>query len=67
VIEAAEGDSRRQSCVLRGGPCGKDGICDVHDVFFQGQETLRGYFARSTLAELAAHSIGEARGMAAPA
>jgi Rrf2 family protein len=54
VIEAVEGDSRRRTCVLRGGPCGLDGTCDVHDVFFQGQEALRGTFARSTLAELAA-------------
>jgi Rrf2 family protein len=53
VIEAVEGDSRRRSCVLRGGPCGLDGHCDVHDVFFAGQEALRGAFAAATLAELA--------------
>jgi Rrf2 family protein len=53
VIEAVEGDSRRRSCVLRGGPCGVDGHCDVHEVFFRGQEALRGTFAQSTLAELA--------------
>ena len=50
VIEAVEGDSRRRSCVLRGGPCGEDGNCDVHDIFFEGQEALRGTFARATLA-----------------
>ena len=54
VIEAVEGDSRRRVCVLRGGPCGVDGHCDVHDVFFEGQDALRSTFARSTLAELAA-------------
>ncbi len=54
VIEAVEGDSRRQSCVLRGGPCGLDGTCDVHDVFFDGQEALRSHFAGSSLADLAA-------------
>jgi Rrf2 family protein len=53
VIEAVEGDSRRRGCVLRGGPCGVDGHCDVHEVFFRGQEALRGTFAQSTLAELA--------------
>ncbi|MHB8893055.1 MAG: RrF2 family transcriptional regulator, partial [Candidatus Limnocylindrales bacterium] len=53
VIEAVEGDSRRRSCVLRGGPCGVDGNCDVHDIFLEGQEALRGTFARSTLADLA--------------
>jgi len=55
VIEAVEGDSRRVSCVLRGGPCGQDGFCDVHLVFFEGQEALRGTFARSTMADLARH------------
>ena len=53
VIEAVEGDSRRRSCVLRGGPCGEDGNCDVHDIFLEGQEALRGTFARATLAEIA--------------
>ena len=53
VIEAVEGDSRRRTCVLRGGPCGLDGHCDVHDVFFAGQEALRGTFAGATLADLA--------------
>lgn len=53
VIEAVEGDSRRRTCVLRGGPCGLDGHCDVHGIFFDGQESLRGTFARATLAELA--------------
>ena len=60
VIEAVEGDSRRRSCVLRGGPCGLDGHCDVHDVFFAGQEALRGTFARSTLADLAGSATAEA-------
>jgi Rrf2 family transcriptional regulator, iron-sulfur cluster assembly transcription factor len=54
VIEAVEGDSRRRTCVLRGGPCGLDGTCDVHDVFFRGQEALLATLQRSTLAELAA-------------
>jgi len=60
VIEAVEGDSRRRSCVLRGGPCGLDGHCDVHDVFFAGQEALRGTFAASTLADLAGSATAEA-------
>jgi Rrf2 family protein len=53
VIEAVEGDSRRRTCVLRGGPCGLDGTCDVHDVFFRGQEALLTELAGSTLADLA--------------
>lgn len=66
VIEAVEGDSRRRSCVLRGGPCGLDGICDVHDIFFEGQETLLAHFADSSLADLAAlHTAGELHAPAA--
>lgn len=54
VIEAVEGDSRRRTCVLRGGPCGRDGTCDVHDVFFAGQEALLGTLAAASLTSLAA-------------
>ena len=64
VIEAVEGDSRRQSCVLRGGPCGAGGLCDVHGVFFEGQEALLAHFAGSTLADLASTATGDALGAA---
>jgi Rrf2 family protein len=60
VIEAVEGDSRRQTCVLRGGPCGRDGTCDVHEVFFQGQDALLAHFARSMLSDIAGPATGEA-------
>jgi Rrf2 family protein len=52
VVEAIEGDSRRKSCVLRGGPCGQDGTCDVHDVFFSAQDAMLGTLAAATLAGL---------------
>jgi Rrf2 family iron-sulfur cluster assembly transcriptional regulator len=54
VIEAVEGDSRRRTCVLRGGPCGLDGTCDVHAVFFAGQEALLAELRGATLADLVA-------------
>jgi Rrf2 family iron-sulfur cluster assembly transcriptional regulator len=54
VIEAVEGESRRRTCVLRGGPCSLDGTCDVHDVFFAAQERLLGILGDANLAELAA-------------
>jgi len=63
VIEAVEGDGRRRTCVLRGGPCGADGNCDVHDVFFEGQEALRETFARATLADMAAPATVAALGV----
>ncbi|HYO44035.1 MAG TPA: Rrf2 family transcriptional regulator, partial [Candidatus Limnocylindrales bacterium] len=59
VIEAVEGESRRQSCVLRGGPCGIDGTCDIHAVFFEGQEALLAHFASSSMADLAARHTAE--------
>jgi Rrf2 family protein len=55
VIEAVEGDSRRQSCVLRGAPCGLDGFCDVHHTFFEGQDALLRHFAAATLGDMASH------------
>ena len=52
VVEAAEGDSRRRTCILRGGPCSLDGICDVHDAFFSAQGAMLAALGQSTLAEL---------------
>jgi Rrf2 family transcriptional regulator, iron-sulfur cluster assembly transcription factor len=52
VIEAVEGDSRRTTCVLRGGPCGTDGHCQVHDVFFAAQDALLRRLRGVTLAAL---------------
>lgn len=40
VIEAIEGDSRRRTCVLRGGPCAANGVCDVHAAFIGAQDAL---------------------------
>lgn len=49
VIEAVEGDSHRQTCVLRGGQCGADGYCDVHDVFFAAEGALLDRLGSATL------------------
>ena len=38
IVEAVEGDSRRETCVLRGGPCGRDGACAVHAAFCAAEE-----------------------------
>jgi Rrf2 family transcriptional regulator, iron-sulfur cluster assembly transcription factor len=50
IIEAIEGDTRRRTCILRGGPCLANGLCSVHDVFSSAQEALRASFATATLA-----------------
>ena len=58
VIEAIEGDGRRRSCVLRAGPCGIDGFCDVHDVFFAAQDALLATLAGARLDLLPARRGG---------
>jgi cysteine desulfurase len=67
VIEAVEGESRRKTCVLRGGPCGVDGSCDVHETFSEGQEALLSVFGRTTLADLAAPATTAALEYVTPA
>jgi Rrf2 family protein len=52
IVEAAEGDSRRTTCILRGGPCGIDGTCRVHGAFYAAQEALLAELAGATLASL---------------
>ena len=60
VIEAVEGQSRRRTCALRGGPCGADGACAIHDVFSAAQDALLEQFAGASLAELAGRLSGGA-------
>jgi Rrf2 family iron-sulfur cluster assembly transcriptional regulator len=52
VVEAVEGDSRRRTCVLRGGPCGVDGFCDVHDVFFAAQDAMLNTLGAARITDL---------------
>jgi Rrf2 family protein len=52
IIESVEGDSRRTSCVLRGGPCGRDGHCDAHDVFFAAQDAMLEQLRTASLGDL---------------
>ena len=54
VVEAVEGDRRPRVCVLRGGPCAVDGVCDVHAVFAAAQDDV--------LRRLAATSVAAAAG-----
>ena len=54
VIEAAEGDSRRQTCVLRDVPCGRDGHCQVHAVVTAAQQALLDRLGEATLADVPA-------------
>jgi Rrf2 family transcriptional regulator, iron-sulfur cluster assembly transcription factor len=54
IIEAVEGDMRRRSCILRGGPCLANGLCAVHGVFVSAEAALRDSLAEATLAGAAA-------------
>ena len=53
VVEAVDSDDEPARCVLRGGPCGKDGRCAVHDSFAGATRALRAELGRSPLSELA--------------
>lgn len=50
VVEAVEGDSRRRVCILRGGPCVRDGVCDVHAVFAAAEDDMLGRFRTTSIA-----------------
>jgi Rrf2 family protein len=52
VIEAVEGDSRRTTCVLRGGPCQLSGTCDAHRVFAATHDAMLRELGASTFASL---------------
>lgn len=52
IVVAIEGDLRRRTCVLRGGPCGADGRCAVHEVFSDAQDELLVRLARATVASV---------------
>jgi Rrf2 family protein len=54
VVTAVEGDSGRQTCVLRSGPCGAHGECDVHAVFFAAHEGLMRTLSDATLESVVA-------------
>lgn len=54
IVEAVEGESRRRTCVMRGGPCGRDGVtCAVHDAFATAQERANRTLRSVTLADVA--------------
>jgi len=57
VVEAIEGDSRRRVCILRGGPCALDGVCDVHDVFAAAQEDVIERLRSASIADAVAHPV----------
>ncbi len=65
VIQAAEGDARRRTCVLRGVDCDdqKTG-CDVHGVFAAAQAALLLELAGTSLAQVLEHGAEAAVALA---
>lgn len=53
IVEAVEGDPRRQHCSLRGGPCRREQPCEVHFVFSDAQEAFIEKLEDTSLADLA--------------
>jgi Rrf2 family protein len=51
IVEAMEGDSRREECVLRGGPCRAESVCAVHDAFAGAEEAMIARLEGVTLAD----------------
>lgn len=66
VIEAVEGDSRRRACVLRGGPCQLNGVCDIHAVFAAAQEDTIRRLGGASIASLRRGSDTALAGLARP-
>lgn len=62
VVEAAEGPSRRLTCILRGGPCNVDGTCRVHHAFTAAQDALLDELAAATLDTFTDHQADRAAG-----
>lgn len=54
MVEAVEGDTRRQHCALRGGPCQGTSPCEIHHVFAGAQEAFIAKLAATSLATIAA-------------
>lgn len=42
IVEAVEGASRRETCVLRGGPCWRDDACAVRAAFRAAEGAMIG-------------------------
>lgn len=53
IIGAAEPEPEIRVCILRGGPCGRDGKCDVHDAFAEAREAMFARLGTTLLGEVA--------------
>ncbi len=58
IIGAAEPDPDDRTCILRGGPCGLDGRCAVHDAFSGARNAMRRELSETALSEVARNGLG---------
>ena len=66
VIDAVEPEDDARRCVLRGIPCGQDGLCVVHDTFDEARAAHRQRLASATLASLTRSTTGSTTRSADP-
>jgi Rrf2 family protein len=52
IIGAAEPDHDDPTCILRGGPCGLDGRCAVHDAFSGARSAMLQQLGATALSEV---------------
>ncbi len=52
VVDAAEGPTTLDTCVLRGGPCDWTDACPIHTTWYRAQRAFVGALADVSLAEL---------------
>jgi DNA-binding IscR family transcriptional regulator len=53
IIAAAEPEPDPRTCILKGGPCGADGRCAVHDTFTSARAAMLDRLGATTLAQVA--------------
>jgi Rrf2 family protein len=53
IIGAAEPERDDRTCILRGGPCGADGRCAVHDAFTGARNAMLDRLGATPLSEVA--------------
>src|SRR5512141_2179495 len=58
IIGAAEPDRDDKTCILRGGPCGVDGRCAVHDAFTGARDAMLHRLGATPLSEVVKTGLG---------
>ena len=58
IIAAAEPEPDPRVCILRGGPCGVNGRCAVHDAFSSAREAMLERLGTTSLQEVVRGGLG---------